>query len=83
MASGFVLRAERIAVALVGMGVVGALLFAVLVGLGAGHQIMPVELAIIRGRIEDSVRVEPLGSLRGHVGAGPLNAGCLVELVVA
>ena len=37
MASGFVLRAERIAAALVGMGVGGALLFAVLVGLGAGQ----------------------------------------------
>ena len=37
MASGFVLRVERTAAALVGMGVCAALLFAVLVGLGAGQ----------------------------------------------
>ena len=37
MGSGSAIRVERIAVALVGMGVGATLLFAVLVGLGAGE----------------------------------------------
>ena len=44
---------------------------------------MPIELAIVCGRIENPVRIEPLGSGRSALGAGPLDPVRPVELVVA